>query len=171
MIFLSERIPKLSKTKLLKLLYILDEISISKSGLPFFNLQYKVWKLGPVSEEIFIELSDTPVFLREYIKTEVTENNTFILPKSQFNDDEFSDYDMELLNQVVNQFKNSTAAKLVDYTHRLNSPWRKSAEKNDVLQILENGEINNIEIIVDMSVLINHDERKKDIFEQYTEEK
>ena len=31
-VYLAERIPELSKTKLLKLLYILDEISIKKSA-------------------------------------------------------------------------------------------------------------------------------------------
>ena len=37
-IYLSERIPNLSKTKFLKLLYILDELSIKQSGIPFLNL-------------------------------------------------------------------------------------------------------------------------------------
>lgn len=41
-IYLSERFPQLSKTKLLKLLYILDEISIKKNGIPLLNLRYKV---------------------------------------------------------------------------------------------------------------------------------
>ena len=40
-IYLSERIPNLSKTKFLKLLYILDELSIKQSGIPFLNLDYK----------------------------------------------------------------------------------------------------------------------------------
>ena len=49
-VYLADRIENLSKTKLLKLLYILDEISIKKSGIPMLNLKYKVWKFGPVSE-------------------------------------------------------------------------------------------------------------------------
>ena len=57
MVYLSKNIKRLSKTKLLKLLYILDEISIKSSGIPFLNLQYKVWKYGPVSAELFIDLS------------------------------------------------------------------------------------------------------------------
>ena len=59
-VYLADRIPNLSKTKLLKLLYILDEISIKKSGIPILNLKYKVWKFGPVSEELFIDLSSEP---------------------------------------------------------------------------------------------------------------
>ena len=41
-IYLSERIPNLSKTKFLKLLYILDELSIKQSGIPYLKLDYKV---------------------------------------------------------------------------------------------------------------------------------
>jgi hypothetical protein len=49
-IYLSEKIGELSKTKDLKLISILDELSIKKSGIPFFNLKYKVWKFSPVLE-------------------------------------------------------------------------------------------------------------------------
>lgn len=42
-IYFSQKIEDLSKTKVLKLLYILEELSIKKSGIPFFNLKYKLW--------------------------------------------------------------------------------------------------------------------------------
>lgn len=41
-IYFLQKIEDLSKTKVLKLLYILDELSIKKSGIPFFNLKYKL---------------------------------------------------------------------------------------------------------------------------------
>src|SRR5690554_525756 len=67
LIYLSQKIKPLSKTKALKLIYILDELSIKKSGIPFFNLKYKVWKFGPVSEEIFIDLSSEMNMFSEYL--------------------------------------------------------------------------------------------------------
>jgi len=39
-IYLSQSIDKLSNTKLLKLLYILDGISIKRSGIPILNLKF-----------------------------------------------------------------------------------------------------------------------------------
>ncbi len=45
-VYLASNVENSSKTKLLKLLYLLDEISIKTSGIPFLNLQYKdmeVW--------------------------------------------------------------------------------------------------------------------------------
>ena len=171
MIFLSKEIPNISKTKMLKLIYLLDELSIKNSGIPFFNLQYKAWKLGPVSEEVFIELSDKPLRLGNYIDIQHTENGSFVLPKSDFCDDEFSDNDIDLLEYVVKKYSAITAKQLIEYTHSPNSPWRNATEENGVYDLLERGDINNTEIVIDMSCLVSHDERKKSIFEQYVEEK
>ena len=171
MIFLSEKIPDIPKTKMLKLLYILDEFSIRNSGIPFFNLQYKVWKLGPVAEDIFIELSDKLFRFDKYITVESNENKVKIYPKSDFCDDEFSDNDIKLLEYVSEKFKETTSSELIAYTHRPHSLWRRTAEANDVYRKFENEEINITDIIINMGELVEHDERKKNIFEQYIREK
>ena len=56
-VYLAQNIPQLSKTKLLKLLYLLDEVSIKEFAIPFLNLEYYVWQAGPVATEIFGEIS------------------------------------------------------------------------------------------------------------------
>lgn len=168
-IYLSEKIGKLSKTKAIKLIYILDELSIKKSGIPFFNLKYKVWKFGPVSEEIFIDLSSEITLLKNYIERTSEEGVTIIKPIVDFNDDEFSDNDIDLLDFVIEKFGNKSAKDLVYYTHRKNSPWYNAAKENSVLELLEKEEINNTELLIDMGILINHDERKKVIYYDYIE--
>jgi len=167
MIYLSEKIQDISKTKLLKLLYLLDEFSIKKSGIPFLNLQYKVWRLGPVSESIFIELSDKPFRFNKFISVKTDNGKACIYPNTCFCDDEFSDNDMELLEYVSTTFKNTKTKELISYTHRLHSPWRNAAEANGIYDKLETGEITNTDIIINMIELVNHDERKKNIYEQY----
>lgn len=168
-IYLSEKIGELSKTKAIKLIYILDELSIKKSGIPFFNLQYKVWKFGPVSEEIFIDLSSEVTLLKNYIERTSEEGVTIIKPIVDFNDDEFSDNDIELLDFVIEEFGNKTAKELVYYTHRKNSPWHNTALKNSVLELLDNEEINNTELVIDMGSLIIHDERKMLVYSDFIE--
>ena len=168
-VYLSNKIPSLSKTKALKLIYILDELSIKKSGIPYFNLKYKVWKFGPVSEEIFIDLSSETTLLKKYIERSSEEGTTVINPISEFNDDEFSDNDIDLLDFVVERFGQQTAKDLVSYTHRKNSPWHNTASENSVLELLENEEINNTELLIDMGLLVNHDERKKMVYNDYQE--
>ena len=165
--YLAAKVPMLSKTKLLKLLYILDEVSIKKSGIPLLNLKYKVWKFGPVSEELFIDLSSEPSMLKNYIKRELKDNQSHIVPASPFNDDEFSDNDLALMDLVIEQFGKKTSKELVSYTHRKNSPWHITAQHYAVLDLLENELINNTEYLVDLSVLVAHDEKKKQLFEHY----
>ena len=166
-VYLSQKIPQLSKTKLLKLLYILDEISIKKSGIPFLNLKYKVWKFGPVSEELFIDLSSEPKILENFIEKNSDEGVHFVTPIVDFNDDEFSDNDIDLMDFIIEKYGNNSAKELIAYTHRINSPWYNTAKENDVLELLETEAINNTEYSVDMSQLISHDLRKTEIYNDF----
>jgi len=167
-VFLVHKIKGVSKTKILKLLYILDELSIRKSGLPFLNLKYKVWKFGPVSEDIFIDLSSSPTILKGYIeRAPNAQGKTTINPLVEFNDDEFSQNDLELLDFVTKKFGSQTAKELISYTHRKQSPWYNTAKENSVLELLENETISNSEFIIDLSKLVSHDERKKELYQDY----
>ena len=166
-IYLTTKIGELSKTKALKLIYILDELSIKKSGIPFFNLKYKVWKFGPVSKELFIDLSSETTLLQKFIERTSEDGTTLIKPIREFNDDEFSDNDIELLDFVINKFGKKTAKELVSHTHRKNAPWHKTAVQNDVLELLESEVINNTEFIINMESLINHDSRKLEIYSDF----
>lgn len=166
-IYLSNKIEKLSKTKLLKLLYILDEISIKKSGIPLLNLKFKTWKFGPVSEDIFVELSSEPSFLKDYFQKQIEGDHLYILPNGAFNDDEFSQNDIDLMDFVIEKFGNKSAKELINYTHRENAPWYITAKKNAVLELLQNEQINNTEFVVDMSELVKYDDRKLALYEDY----
>ena len=169
-IYLSAKIEKLSKTKLLKFLYILDELSIKKSGLPFLNLKYKVWKFGPVAEDIFIELSTDIKLFDKYIKKINLDNNSYIIPNQEFSDNEFSDNDIELLDTVIEKFRHYNAEELIAYTHRPKSLWYETAKENSVLDLLENETINSTELVLDMSKLVENDEYKKSMYLDYIEQ-
>lgn len=169
-VYLSEKLGQLSKTKVLKLVYILDELSIKRTGIPYFNLKYKVWKFGPVSEEIFIDLSSETTLLKKYLGRETDDGITTIKPSVRFDDSEFSDNDILLLNEVIELFGNKTAKELVEFTHRVNAPWHLTAKENGVLDLLENEEINNTELVIDMSSVIAHDSRKSAIYSDYIEQ-
>lgn len=168
-IYLCDRIKDLSKTKLLKLLYILDEISIKKHGIPFLNLKYKLWKYGPVSEEFFIDLSDEPILLKDFVMFDNQYEFKIIKPNQSFNNDEFSKNDLQILDYVISKFGDASAKNLNNYTHRENSPWHLTALKNNVLELLESEKINSTNIFIDMSLLIIHDEKKLEIYNDFLE--
>lgn len=169
-IYLSNGISNLSKTKLLKLLYILDELSIKKRGVPFLGLDYKLWKLGPVNQDIFNNLSSDNLLLKNYINTTSEDGIITIEPIKNFNDDEFSDFEIELMDNIIANFGNKTAKELVLYTHRKNSPWYITAVKNDLLENLERETISYTDISIDMSLLVAHDESKLIRFNHFISE-
>jgi len=80
----------LSKTKLLKLLYLLEEFSVKKYHVPFLDLKFEVWQAGPVAKDVFVDLSqDEPVMLKEFVSIDCNNFNgvtaTYIKPKKEFN--------------------------------------------------------------------------------------
>jgi uncharacterized phage-associated protein len=164
-IYFSERIEQLSKTKLLKLLYILDELAIKKSGIPVLNLKFKVWKFGPVCEDLFVELSSDTMLFKNYITKEQSGENAYILPKQAFDDAEFSQNDLDELDFVIEAFGRKTAKELVSYTHRANAPWYNTAKKHGVLDLLLTEQVNNTEFVIDMGELVQYDERKYAIYQ------
>ena len=128
-----------------------------------------MWKFGPVSEELFIDLSSETKLLEDYIEKNNEDGVNYIRPIVDFNDDEFSDNDIDLMDSIIEKFGNQSANELIAYTHRVNSPWYNTAKENDVLELLESETINNTEYLIDMSQLIAHDDRKKGIYFDYIE--
>lgn len=154
-IFLSEKINPLYKTSALKLLYLLEEISIKKYGIPYFGVNFQLWRLGPVIKEVFVDLSSQPLLLNKYIQTIYDGDSTIISPKAPFNDDEFSDYDLEILSLVVDSFKDKSAPDLVKITHRENSPWYKTAKESGYFDAFEKNMLNSTDIVLDLSSLLD----------------
>lgn len=173
LIFLCQKLSpynQVSKTHLLKLIFIIEEVSIKKFGVPFFNLRFDVWKLGPVSKDLFVELSDEPALLFDYLTKEEVEKGRFsICPKREFSDDEFTDNEMEILEQVAERFKYCTAKELINFTHRKNSPWYNAAQKHGLVDALESGQINTTDIEIDLSEIIQEEEDKLAIYKSHKE--
>jgi uncharacterized phage-associated protein len=173
LIFLCEKMlavgEKVSKTYLLKLVFIIEEISVKKYGIPFFDLRFDVWKLGPVSQDLFFELSEELNLLADYIVTEAINNNTYITPKKKFSDDEFSDKEISLLEEISERFKYCTANELINFTHRRESPWYKTASKNGVLELFESGKMITTNIEIKLSESIEHDEAKLALYNSHKE--
>lgn len=169
-VFLAERIKPLSKTKLLKLIYLIEEYSVRNYGLPFFNIDFTLWKLGPVARDIYVDLSsDEPTLLNDFIKRTIQPEGIYITPAVAFSDDEFSDNEIELLSHIVATFKNYTATELIDLTHRKHSLWYTTAKENNVLEYLESGLMPTTDIEIDFSKLLEESPLKKAIFNDQKE--
>jgi len=153
-IYLSQHMGDLTKTKILKALFLLEEAAIKKSGQPFIGIDFQLWKLGPVAKDLFIDLStdECPVLLNEYIEL-VPGDNRIFKAKAPFNEDEFSVNDIKLMDIIIEFIKDKPAAYLVKHTHGPQSLWRRSALKYGVLELLENELVNSTEFEIDFSLL------------------
>ncbi len=149
-----------TKTHLLKLVFIIEEIAVKKYGIPFFDLRFDVWKLGPVSKDLFVELSEEPELLASYISRRVVNGNACIEAKMEFSDDEFNDKELELLEEISNRFQYCTANELINFTHRTESIWYKTALKNGVLDLLEKGQMTTTNIQIPLEEVIEGEEEK-----------
>lgn len=165
LIFLSEKMKPISKTHLLKLIFIIQEISIKKYGIPFFDLRFDVWKLGPVSKDLYVELGEITL-LADYISKD-TNDDKYIIPKKEFSDDEFNDNEIALLNEISHRFLYCSAKELINFTHRKGTPWYETAQQNGVLELLENGKMTVTDIEIDLAKTIEDDERKLSLYNSH----
>lgn len=163
-IYLADNCEPLSKTKLLKLIYLVEESCIKKYGFPFFNIDFELWRLGPVYKDLFIDLSSKPAMLAEYITTEEIDGGIYIKSKKDFSDDEFSEVELEILKTISDFGKTKTAEELIRITHREHHPWYETAKKNDVLDLFENKKRNSTDIKVDMTVLFGDNNERRDFY-------
>lgn len=155
-VFFAERIQDLSKTKLLKLIYLTEEMFVSRYNIPMFGLEFDIWQAGPVSKEIYIDLNEEqPSLFSSFITTERDEKATYIKPISSFSDDEFSDNELQVLQVVCEKFGNMTATKLVNYTHRPNSLWYLLAKEKGLLEIFNNHYSNSSDEKIDFTRLLD----------------
>lgn len=153
-VYLCEHIRPLYKTKLLKLIYILDEFSVKLHGVPMFNLEYKVWQAGPVCDDVFVELSEEPVLLKDFIKLVPDARGTRVEELKKFSDDEFTPNDLALLEDVVKRFQYTSAEELVKLLHRHSTPWYRVAKENDLLEPFEQGKLTNTDFTIDLEELL-----------------
>jgi uncharacterized phage-associated protein len=165
LIYLATHIPNLNKTKLLKLLFFLEITAIKRSGFGFLNLSFDVWKLGPVAKDIFVELSsDEPTLLSDYISIERDNRSTTINPKSAFNDDEFSDNDVALLNLIVEKYGALTANELIKLTHNKHLIWYKTAQRAGLIDLFEQNRLSVSDVEIDLSETLEDEPEKRNFY-------
>lgn len=168
-IYLAERIKPLYKTKVLKLLYLLDEASVKEVGLPMFSLEYRAWRMGPVSKEIYVDIDDGPYLLKEYIRVVRDELGDRVEPAKAFDDGEFSDRDMRLISEMVADLGRHNARGLVDLTHDKESLWYQLTKENGLLEAFEQEQRNTSDVVLDLGRLVADDPIKRDMFAEHQE--
>lgn len=154
-VYFATKVKGLDKTKLLKLLYLAQRMCVLKYKQPLLNLKFEVWQYGPVASNIYYELSeDTQNILNGYIEREYVDNKFEIKAIAEFCDDEFSDREISLLDEIVTTYGNCTATKLVKVTHQKAWEWHKLAKQYNLLSDFDTKSRTHSDIEIDFSTLL-----------------
>ena len=160
----------LSKTKAIKLLYFLEEYSIKKFGRPFLGLEWEVWHLGPVSEDIYAEINE-PFMLIDHIKQYHSGDfdGCFISPVHEFVDDEFSNAEIELMDILIANIGHLNASELIEKTHLPHTLWYKIAKENNLIESFKNKSKTTSDFKINLPDLLSED--KQGLYDLYLESK
>lgn len=159
--FLAAHIPDLYITKLSKLIYILDEFSVKEIGMPVTGLEYKVAKMGPLATDVWSSLRYHGGHFNSFVKTFRGDTAIRIIPNPDFsfNENIFTEYELDLLNTIVSRFGSMRPEKLVEYTHAEGSPWEYSKNKHNIT--FASDDPNVTDFVIDFTPLLDTEIKKK----------
>lgn len=147
------------KTEILKLLYLMEESMVQKYHVPFLGIPFLVWRLGPVSVDVFEELSDGPQLLDDYITLEPVGVGVKVSAKKAFEDDEFSDAELSMMNLVMEKYGQKNSDELIEETHRDGGLWKVTAEEYGLLEDFNLKRANSSNVEIDMGKQLCPDAR------------
>jgi len=128
----------LYQTKLLKLLYLIDEESVRQNGTPITWLEYDVWQKGPVPSDIYLSKFPNLNKVDEYVSFEERSNKYLVVKKKEFNDGSFSEVDLDIIEKVLHVYGGKTSDELIEITHKPGSLWSKVVEEKNIKFSQEN---------------------------------
>ena len=153
-LFLAQNVEDLSKSKMIKLLYLMEEEMVRRYQAPFLALQYEVWQYGPVAKEIYVGFSNTPTILKEYVYTSASEDGTYIYPNKEFSPEVFNIEELTVMEHVIGEYGNLKARELKDITHSPDGLWYKKAQSKGLIGAFERQECTSSNEVIDFSELL-----------------
>lgn len=148
------------KTEVLKLLFLMEERMVQQYNIPFLAIPFSVWRLGPVSVDVFEELSDGPVILDEYIDVKNTSKGVKVFAKRDFEEDEFSDAELAVMAAVMQKYGNMNSEQLISETHKIGSLWQQTAQDHGLIEDFDAKRANSSGIVIDMGKQLCPDARE-----------
>lgn len=148
------------KTEVLKLLFLMEERMVQQYHVPFLGIPFSTWRMGPVSVDVFEELSDGPVLLADFIALEFNGQGIKVTPKKAFCDDEFSDVEIRMMEEVMAQYGKMNSEELIAETHKKGSLWRQTAEEAGLLNDFEMKRANSSTVVIDMARGLSETDRE-----------
>src|SRR4030067_464284 len=134
LVYFSRNTRSCGKTKLFKLLYFLDFIHFRETGKSVTGLNYYAWDKGPVPQDLFHELKEPDIDLKNTIallKQSEDEDDKLcrVIARKPFDPKYFSKKEMKLMERLSFIFKDALAKNMVEITHLTGAPWDKTIKE------------------------------------------
>ena len=129
-VYFAQKTKYCGKTKLFKLLYLLDFEHFRQTGRSVTGLNYYAWDKGPVPTSLYYEMKSPKKDLAEKVTIESKETKhenpiQLTSAKTNFDSTHFSKRELHILESLSKQFRYITADKIAERTHLVNEPWHK----------------------------------------------
>ena len=160
LVYIAQRARYPYKTEILKLLFLMEERMVQQAHVPFLGIPFSAWRMGPVSVDVFEELSDGPVLLADFIALEFNGQGIRVAPKKDFCDDEFSDYELRVMEDVMCSYGEMNSEQLIAETHRDGSLWQQAVKDAGLLRDFEMKRASTSNVIIDMARGLCPDDRE-----------
>lgn len=146
-VYLAHHTKALGKTKLFKLLYLIDFEHFRQTGRSVTGMEYRAWKMGPVPIDLAQEWMawDVDQPLEPDLADAITIKQTLIhnyaryevIPKVQFDPRYFTKRELALMSDISKKYHDALSGNMIDVTHEGNGAWVKvwanGAGKNRVI--------------------------------------
>ena len=149
--YIAERARYPYKTEVLKLLFLMEERMVQKYHVPLLGIPFNAWRMGPVSVDVFEELSDGPTLLNDFITLQFNGQGIKVIPSKPFDEDEFSDAELQVMGEIMMQYGKMNSEELMAITHQEGSLWRETAREHGLLEDFEQNRANSSSFVIDMA--------------------
>lgn len=164
--YISFHIPNISLRKLLKIIYLIDEKAVEERAFPISWLDYYAWAKGPVAPEVY-EVKNGA--FSEYVSCKRSEldekwcvfpkkNAAFLVDKDM---NFCSQWEINLIDRIVESCKNRTADELTDETHQPESLWSRVVKYNNI----DFSQESKTDYLLDLNTLNEGNQLHLDIYE------
>lgn len=166
LLLFAQRHPILTLTKALKMLAAIDEQAVRERGYPVTWLNYKAWHLGPVPVDVYHisqqhDVDKEVTSILRYVtfaKGGLEGGNEVViaaLPGSAFEEDQFSEYDIEIIESILRRYQEKNSTESVYSSHNPKGAWALSIGDSTLIEELESKARTTTDIDIDFSKVIN----------------
>lgn len=119
------------KIKLFKLLYLLDFEHFRQTGKSVTGYDYQAWKFGPVPVDLMEEWEQLDPDLAQVVQivpeqiVDYTRFSVKAIDGAEFDDSEFSERQLRIMSELVDRYRDTMSATMIDVTHAQNGAWDK----------------------------------------------